>query len=103
LSTCFAYRARFGVGWLTEVPDEAACLFSLALQFALRRELRRGGAPGAWGRVFHATCAGIECGAWPEGFAAWIDAAPWDAQQRFPAAPPPALQRVLPWVVALGA
>ena len=73
-------------------------------RFRGRRNPARGGAADAWSRVFHATCAGIEQGAWPPGFAAWIGTeAPWDAQQRFPSAPPPALQRVLPWVVALGA
>ncbi len=103
LSTCFAYRARFGVGWLTEVPDEAACLFSLALQFTLRRELSRCAAAAAWSRAFHGTCAGIERGRWPEGFSAWLGAEPSGASPlQCPAAPPPALQRVLPWVLALG-
>jgi len=98
LSTCFAYRARFGVGWLTEVPDEAACLFSLAFQFALRSALDGKGAPPRWSAVFHATCRAVEQGAWPAGFAAWLA----DGWPEAAAVPPPSLRRVLPWVVALG-
>ncbi|MBX3607034.1 MAG: hypothetical protein KF788_17275 [Piscinibacter sp.] len=103
LSTCFAYRAHFGIGWLTEVPDEAACLFSLALQFALRAELRSGRATPSWHRVFHATCASIERGVWPEGFVDWLGDAAGEPGRPGPAVPPEPLRRVLPWVVALGA
>jgi tetratricopeptide (TPR) repeat protein len=103
LSACFGHRTRFGIGWLTEVPDDAACLFSLAFQFALRGALAREGAALRWSGVFHATCRRIDAGAWPDGFAAWLaDAAPAPAGA-WPAVPPPALRRVLPWAVALGA
>ncbi len=106
LSACFGYRTRFGVGWLTEVPDDAACLFSLALQFTLRRALAAEARAALWSEAFHATCRCIEQGAWPDGFAIWLaeqgedggDPAP-----RWPASPPQSLLRVLPWAVALGA
>ena len=98
LSACLALRSRFGVGWLTEVPDDAACLFSLALQFALRDALRKGEAHVHWSRVFHATCATIADGAWPSGFTAWLG----EDLSLGNAAPPATLRRVLPWVVALG-
>lgn len=102
LSACFAYHARFGVGWLTEVPDDAACLFGLALQFALRESMRRPSGQVRWNEVFHITCRSIEQGAWPDGFAAWVGQDPLAGSGTLPAAPPPALRRVLPWVVALG-
>jgi tetratricopeptide (TPR) repeat protein len=102
LSACLALRSRFGVGWLTEVPDEAACLFSLALQFALRDALRAGAEHVRWSRVFHATCTTIADGAWPAGFTAWLGDDAW-VSDAVPAATPPAmLRRVLPWVLALG-
>lgn len=101
LSTCFDYRTRFGIGWLTEVADAAACLFSLALQFSLREAMagRRG---IVWGEVFDATCDALEGGRWPEGFGSWMQGQPLIDRAALPAAPPPALQRMLPWVIALG-
>lgn len=106
LSACFGHRTRFGIGWLTEVPDDAACLFSLAFQFNLQRALGGQAAAAHWSAVFHATCGSIEAGTWPAGFAPWLASAsnaepPLDGA--WPAAPPPALRRVLPWAVALGA
>ncbi len=112
LSACFAYRTRFGVGWLTEVPDDAACLFSLAFQFTLRRALGADARAMVWSEAFHATCRCIEQGAWPAGFAIWLTEDGEDGEdgedagyhgQRWPSSPPPSLRRVLPWVVALGA
>jgi tetratricopeptide (TPR) repeat protein len=103
LSSCFAFRASFGVGWMIEVPDEAACLFSLALQFALHQALRNAGPAPRWSAVFHAVCRRIDAGAWPDGFAGWLAAhAAWSAQRPCPSQPPAALRRVLPWVTALG-
>ena len=102
LSACLTQRSRFGVGWLTEVPDEAACLFSLALQFSLRDALRAGAEHIRWSRVFHATCATIARGAWPAGFTAWLGEDTWAGDAAPPAAPPAALRRVLPWMLALG-
>jgi tetratricopeptide (TPR) repeat protein len=102
LSACFGYRTRFGVGWLTEVGDDAACLFSLALQFALRAAVAERGAAARWGEVFDAACHAIERGQWPPGFAAWIGGRPLVGDAALPAQPPAALQRVLPWVAVLG-
>ncbi len=100
LSTCFDYRTRFGIGWLIEVPDAAACLFSLAFQFALRQAIAAGGAV-VWGEIFDTTCDAIEAGRWPAGFAAWMDSACRVDGAGLPA-PPQSLRRVLPWVVAMG-
>ena len=73
LSSCFDYGAGFGTGWLTEVPDAAACWASLALQFALRRAYALGIAtPVRWGQVFRQTRLEILSGTWPDGFAEWL-------------------------------
>ena len=107
LSACFAYRTRFGIGWLTEVPDDAACLFSLAFQFALRAALDADADADAerpvWGAAFHATCRCIEQGAWPSGFASWLADDERATGECWPQVPPESLRRVLPWVLALGA
>jgi tetratricopeptide (TPR) repeat protein len=102
LSACFGYRTRFGIGWLTEVPDDAACLFSLAFQHALREALAARGGGVRWGEVFGAVRRAIAAGAWPPGFAAWLGAQAPAPAAALPAEPPAALRRVLPWVVALG-
>jgi hypothetical protein len=121
LSSSFGYHTRFGAGWLVEVPDAEACLFSLAFQFALhaasgRPRLR-------WGEVFEATRRGIRQGQWPAGFGAWLTAelpaqlaaaamppGHWlnrydylrDFEDLF-RAPPRSLRGLMTWVVALGA
>lgn len=98
LSSCFDYGAGFGSAWLTEVPDEAACWASLAMQFALHAAYQaadqaadqaanqaayQAGAdePILWNRVFGQVGRTILAGAWPEGFGSWLSAhlpAAWD-------------------------
>ena len=123
LSTCFDYRILFGTGWLTEVPDSAACLFSVALQFALLEAYWHGRErPVLWSVVFRATRQCLLRGEWPPGFSAWLArelpeaAKDLEAHRRSSGAPLPAividselfgcapevLKRVLPWAVALG-
>lgn len=95
LSACFDHGAVFAAGWLTEVPDRAACLYSLALQWSVAQ------APGRpWGEVAAALRVTLMQGRWPPGFGAWLAARPALAADA--ARPPPVLQRVLPWAVALG-
>jgi hypothetical protein len=100
LSACLDYRLHFAAGWLTEVPDFAACLFSLATQWALRA------APhAAWSRTLRDLRRDLLAGRWPAGFGAWLatEGAPLSASLREAAEAPPALlQRALPWAVALG-
>ncbi len=100
LSACLDWRIGFAAGWLTEVPDYAACLFSLAAQWSLRA------APGTpWSQVLHDLRRTLSAGAWPPGFGAWLAAegAPLaPGLQAAAAAPPALLQRALPWAVALG-
>jgi hypothetical protein len=102
LSACFNHQATYATGWLTEVPDLAACLASLALQWALHRAGAEHAQVG-WGEVGRATRRGLLRGEWPPGFAAWLErewpvtAGPIDF-----GAPPAPLRRVLPWLVALG-
>lgn len=122
LSSAFGYRVRFGVGWLIEVPDAEACLFSLALQHALCHGPHSKGGP-AWGAAFAAVRADLAGGRWPTGFAAWLrDQLPAViAESALPPGrwlnryeylrdfdgglfeqPPPSLVRLMPWVTALG-
>ena len=130
LATSFAYGTRMGVGWLIDVPDAEACLFSLALQHAWRaaeaahQTIGVGGSSKA-GRheVFRIVRRGIQNGVWPEGFGAWLADAlpaaaasaalapgPWrnryevlrDFDGGFALAPPPSLRALMPWVTALG-
>ncbi len=103
LSASFGYRTRAGIGWLTEVPDDAACLFSLSFQFALRRRLAAGTQVAAWTRAFYETRRAIGEGHWPAGFDAWLTAQATQGEALLPAAPPQTLRRVLPWVIVLGA
>lgn len=113
LSEAFGYGVDFGCGWLTEVPDDVACLFSLAFQYMLRQRRRpcQGGnaVKVSWLDSFDATCSALACGRWPDSFAAWLTAEL--STLRLPqgvipgdltAAPPPTLRRMLPWVIALG-
>lgn len=106
LSSCFDARARFGVGWLVEVPDFCACLFSLALQFELRRSLGREGVlsgPGPWGQAFDDTRRSIIAGRWPAGFGAWLrQVLPAVDATALATAPPAQLMRLAPWAVAFG-
>lgn len=121
LSGVFDVRARFGVGWLVEVPDACACLFSMALQFSLRECSRRNGVeatPWSWSRVFDDTVRAIVDGRWPPGFVAWLAISLPAALQcigdelglppdgldleTIVHAPSPMLRRVTPWVTALG-
>ncbi len=125
LSAAFGYDARFGAGWLIEVPDAQACLFGAALQFAWCEGVGEGEHDGtcegiAWRRVFEATRHGIAQGRWPEGFGAWlaqqlpraaagVTAPGWPATFAALAAgsalyrtPPAALRRLMPWVIGLG-
>ena len=124
LSACFSYETEFGTGWLTEVPDAMACLFSLAFQFTLRDAMSAGSAIDdvAWSDVFERTRQGILAGRWPAGFGAWLRAnlpqvvealrqsgaaplpnhpLPNHASGLF-AAPPQELQRLMPWVICVG-
>lgn len=100
LSACLDWRVGFAAGWLTEVPDYAACLFSLATQWALRAS------PGQpWSGVLQGLRRTLAGGAWPAGFGAWLAAegAPLaPGLQGVAAAPPALLLRALPWAVALG-
>ena len=102
LAACFSYHTHFGVGWLTEVPDDAACMFSLALQFALRAAGGPAAPAARWRESFHATCRAIDSRAWPEGFSDWFAGVASADAAAFGATPSVALRRVLPWVVALG-
>lgn len=129
LSAAFGYGARFGCGWLIEVPDAEACLFSLALQHALREAQAAalaGGGSLDWLGVFEAVRHGIAGARWPPGFGVWLEAelpaaveaalaggqapGPWlnryellrDFDGGVCGAPPPALRQLVPWVVALG-
>ncbi len=124
LSTSFGYRTRFGVGWLIEIPDAEASLFSLAFQYALhgvlhvpsRRQPR-------WLDVFESVRHDIAQGRWPAGFGPWLGEhmprvvaecalhpGPWlnryeylrDFDGGMFCAPPPSLRKFMPWVVALG-
>ena len=115
LSACFGHQTEFGMGWLIDVPDAEACLFSVAFQFGLRQA---GGSPTSttvrWGQVFNDTRNTIEAGHWPAGFAAWLEsnlpvaiAASAEPGLTLPtnralAAPPPMLRRLMPWTIALG-
>lgn len=100
LSACLDYRMQFAAGWLTEVPDFAACLYSLAVQWALR-----GAAGTPWSEVLHGVRRALAAGRWPPGFGAWLarEGAALSAPLGDAASGPPALlQRALPWAVALG-
>lgn len=101
LSACFAMGTRFGSGWLVEIPDEAASLFSLAFQFALRQAFDQGQRVASL-EVFNATCQAIEQGAWPAGFTTWLAESSRLEAPAIDPAPPPTLRRVLPWAVAWG-
>lgn len=101
VAACFEHRASFVAGWLTEVPDFAACLFSTAAQWALR------GAAGAdWSAVFTDLRLQLREGRWPPGFGAWLttqaSALQAPALEDAAAAPPALLRRALPWAVVLG-
>lgn len=113
LSACFSYDTEFGSGWLTEVPDVMACLFSLAFQFALRERMANGTRDTpAWSDVFERTRRGIHAGVWPEHFGAWLNAQLPEVVRAVPGAdgasdgsftlPPPELQRLMPWVICVG-
>ena len=120
LAASFDYQTSFGTGWLTEVPDVAACLFSLAFQFALREAYRLAVRRVLWSEVFRATRQGISSGQWPAGFGAWLrrewSRASSQIRARSDASgsalpggdftgldtPPPLLRRVMPWAIALG-
>ncbi len=126
LSSSFGYQCRFGAGWLLEVPDAEACLFSLAFQHGLRTASQ--GKGWQWGAVFQAVRQGIAQGCWPAGFDPWlathlpaavqsallepgVEAGRWlnrfeylrDFDGGLFAVPPPSLRRLMPWVIALGA
>lgn len=122
LSACFGYECRFAVGWLVEVPDAEACLFSLVMQFALRERARARGRDDSC-QVFRRVRSAIQRGQWPEGFGAWLEQelpaatraaevapGPWlnryeylrDFEGGLFRAPPADLRRLMRWVVALG-
>jgi tetratricopeptide (TPR) repeat protein len=107
LSSAFDYKLRFAVGWLTEVPDRAACLYSLALQWVLLQG-SSAGAEMSWREAERSTRLHLLSGVWPPGFSDWLAAA-WPSLGtatagvgHAPAAPPQQLLRVLPWLVAMG-
>lgn len=107
LSGCFDHQLFFAAGWLTEVPDQAACLYSLAAQWALRQQTaRRACGPGMWRDWSEVLARMRRCllqGVWPEGFSEALGPA-WTSitSTPLPAAPPPRLLRALPWAVTLG-
>lgn len=108
LSAATGYGVEFGSGWLTEVPDDMACLFSLAFQFGLARD-GEAGEPRSWLEVFDTTCHAVGAGAWPAGFGAWLSGrvltlppALHEAAREWPESPPALLRRLLPWVIAVG-
>ncbi|MCW5637208.1 MAG: hypothetical protein KIT17_28025, partial [Rubrivivax sp.] len=104
LSGCFDHRLTFTAGWLTEVPDQAACLYSLAAQWLLRQSAAGAGrGHAAWAASLAQLRRELQCGAWPAGFGEWLAARwPRDAMEPAPPSPPAALLRALPWAVALG-
>lgn len=122
LSTSFGYHTEFGAGWLTEVPDAEACLFSLAFQFALAQAYRCDSpASVSWGQVFRRTRQTVIDGCWPDAFGEWlalnlpsvvdergmpglVDVKQWPALRGGTVwrAPPSSLQKLMPWAVALG-
>jgi Tfp pilus assembly protein PilF len=124
MAGAFEHGIACATGWLTEVPDRSACLYSLAMQWALaqalepadvrgRREPRHDPAhqrePGGadWGAILARTRADLRQGAWPLGFGPWLASAIADDDARrevgdAPAHPPAELLRVLPWSVTLG-
>lgn len=110
LAAAFGYGTTFATGWLTEVPDDVACLFSLALQFSLRSaQADEPGSSVNWLACFDTTCRCLETGHRPSGFDDWLlEALPTLA---LPAGITPAafnlmatqgMRRWLPWVIALG-
>ena len=119
LSSSLGYDTHFGCGWLLEVPDAEACLFSLALQYALCRAAP----PIDWLATFESVRQGIRRGQWPPGFGPWLagelpravaaagyEPGPWlnryallrDFDGGMFNVPPPSLCRLVPWVVGLG-
>lgn len=124
LSSSLGYRTHFGVGWLVEIPDAEACLFSLAFQHALHSaQAAAGPAQDLWSDTFDQLHAGLMSGQWPPGFGAWLEQnvpdclqqaglppGPWlnrwDYLRDFDGSvftvPPPSLRRLMPWVVSLG-
>jgi hypothetical protein len=110
LASSFGYECSFGSGWLTEVPDAMACLFSLAFQFSVRAALRGDHREVAWGDSFESTRQAIFNSRWPDGYGEWLaehlPAALPDGAAR-PAgdlrrAPPQQLRDMMPWAVCLG-
>jgi hypothetical protein len=106
LSGCFDHRFVFASGWLAEVDDRAACLYSLAAQWCLQQRsvspLAAAGASG-WSDTLAHLRRQLLRGQWASGFHAWLVREwPAGATARAPSAPPPDLQRALPWVVTLG-
>lgn len=119
LSSCFDYGTRFATGWLTEVPDAAACWASIAMQFALRQAFTSSTSrPVLWSQVFSEARIKIASGSWPDGFATWLARelpfANHELTRRgvLPSTigldretlgvPPAELRRVMPWAVAFG-
>lgn len=107
LSACFDYQASFAGGWLTEVPDQAACLFSIAAQWALRAAHSKAapGRPVSWAAVLGGVRRELAQGRWPAGLADWLQLE-WAGMPACPPAglgsPPELLLRALPWWVSLG-
>ena len=122
LSTSFGYHTEFGAGWLTEVPDAEACLFSLAFQFALAQAYRCGSpASVSWSEVFQRTRQSVIDGCWPAAFGEWlaqnlpsvvdergmpglVEVKQWQGLRDGAVlrSPPSSLQKLMPWAVALG-
>ena len=122
IAASFGYHTVFGIGWLTEAPDADACLFSLAYQFALARSVGPDGThPSSWLGHFRQTQQAITNGHWPMGFGHWLAANLGVGLAALPASmpdrmkrptpvdvgelarrPPPSLQRLAPWAIALG-
>lgn len=109
LSAGFGYGVEFGCGWLTEVPDRYACLFSIAFQFALRQAIAATG-DADWGAVFETTRQGVQRGSWPPGFGSWLKhelatvtgADPASAAGAGLDAPPEGLRQMMTWVMHFG-
>lgn len=115
LSACFGHQTEFGMGWLTDVPDAEAYLFSMAIQFALwQADSLPKPEPVRWSQVFNDTRNGVAAGHWPAGFAAWLKynlplalVASAETGLKPPSDwmlsdPPPMLRRLMPWAITLG-
>lgn len=103
LSGCFDHGLRHAAGWLTEVADEAACLYSLAAQWALKASEVSADADARFSDALAALRRQLLQGSWPGGFGTWLRGEwPADAPGAAPQAPPSVLLQALPWAVTLG-